>query len=156
MSLSARECENENSLNYKDHTQLQTPTKLKKCNEIIILPRKQYESDESHITPSNVHERSNINTNGADENYLFCQILGRKLSKMEEDDRLVLTNEINNLVFKYEISVRSKTRKLTKSTSTTSNFSSKLPYFESHEAVAPMVSGMPPKPLPEMIKYDAP
>ncbi|XP_038207376.1 uncharacterized protein LOC119829074 [Zerene cesonia] len=55
-----------------------------------------------------VEERNSQNQ--TDENDLFGQLVAQKLKKMDEDDRLMLTHDIHNLIFKYEMKARSRLR----------------------------------------------
>lgn len=50
-----------------------------------------------------------VNTNACD---LYGQLLAEKLKALDTDDRLVLMNEIDNLVFKYTMNARQLQREL--------------------------------------------
>lgn len=51
-----------------------------------------------------IEERSNSG-NVNSECDLYGQLLAEKLKQLEENDRLMLMNEIDNLVFKYKMTI---------------------------------------------------
>lgn len=55
-----------------------------------------------------IRESPNIERSQGNEYDLYGQLLAEKLKKMEEGDRLMVMNEIDNLVFKYAVKARSR------------------------------------------------
>ncbi|CAG4959963.1 unnamed protein product [Colias eurytheme] len=88
-----------------ESTQYERCKKRKKTmkSEELSQIKKQIDEAFSLIEERNLEKQT-------DENDLFGQLVSQKLKKMNEDDRLMLTHDIHNLIFKYEMKARSKLR----------------------------------------------